>query len=194
MNITGYWEETKRQWKLPNALTFSRALLGIMLPLFWYLGPSWLLAAIIYAGISDGLDGWLARKLHSETTIGAIFDPLADKVFTDIFLLGLAFKETSIWFSILAVTVILYDIDNTYQRRHNISAAFSGRSSKLAKPVTWLSKTKTALLFVLMGMTVAHPDYLSIVFPYQALELLAVFCIALVLTLWFKNRRELFWW
>lgn len=185
MSTEVYWQESKRQLNIPNALTYSRALLGIMLPLFWLGGPEWLMVAIVYAGVSDGLDGWLARKLRAETPIGAVIDPLADKVFTDLFILGLAFTEMSALFAFLAVVVILYDIDNTYQRRHDIARAFRGQVGRAEKPVTWLSKTKTAVLFVLMIFAL-YPEYL----PFITLESLLVFSLGLVVWSWFTNRQQ----
>ena len=38
------------------------------------------LAAFLVAGISDGIDGWIARRFHMHTELGAYLDPLADKV------------------------------------------------------------------------------------------------------------------
>ncbi|MCA9362229.1 CDP-alcohol phosphatidyltransferase family protein [Candidatus Kaiserbacteria bacterium] len=192
MTVELYWQETKRQWNVPNVLTMSRAVTGIALPLFWYGGPWWLVGAIVFAGVSDGLDGYLARKLKTETPIGGVLDPLADKVFTDFFLLGLAFTEISIWFSVLAVVTILYDIDNTYQRRGDIVTAFRGTSVPPTKPVTKLSKVKTALLFFVMAVVVLYPGYLAAYVPYVALELLALLALSLVVASWALNRQQLF--
>ncbi len=67
--------------QLPNLLTTLRLLLA--LPLCWmilhqqYAQVLWLALA---AGISDGLDGWLARRLDAMTRYGAVMDPLADKL------------------------------------------------------------------------------------------------------------------
>lgn len=186
MNAEGYWQESKRQLNIPNVLTYSRALLGVLLPLVWLGGAEWLLVAIMYAGISDGLDGYLARKLKTETPIGGVIDPLADKVFTDFFLLGLAFMEASIPFALLAVVTILYDIDNTYGRRHDIVRAFQGYVGKAKKPVTWLSKTKTAVLFVLMVFAV-YPQWL----PLIALDQFVMIALTFVILSWFQSRRTL---
>lgn len=185
MNTDVYWQESKRQWNVPNALTYSRALLGVMLPLFWIGGPEWLAAAIVYAGISDGLDGWLARKLKAETPIGGVIDPLADKVFTDFFLLGLAFTEGSMLFAVLAVATILYDVDNTYQRRLDIARAFKGQVGGMRKAVTWLSKTKTAVLFIFMVVSL-RLEWLPTIDPEQ----FAIFALIMVELSWLESRRS----
>lgn len=184
MNTDVYWQESKRQWNVPNALTYSRALVGVALPLFWIGGPEWLAIAIVYAGISDGLDGWLARRLKAETPIGRVIDPLADKVFTDFFLLGLAFTEASLLFAVLAVVTILYDVDNIYQRRHDIARAFKGQVGGVTKSVTWLSKTKTVVLFVFMIVSL-RLEWLPVFDP----DKFALFTLIMVGLSWIQSRR-----
>jgi len=77
-------------WKLPNQLTVGRMLLaGAFFVLLGFyeqgsrLGP-WLLNTgfVIYilAGITDILDGWIARKYHLTSSFGRIVDPVMDKV------------------------------------------------------------------------------------------------------------------
>lgn len=67
--------------QLPNTLTTLRLLLAV--PLCWmilqrdYEAVLWVALA---AGVSDGIDGWLARRLDATSRYGAIVDPLADKV------------------------------------------------------------------------------------------------------------------
>ena len=73
--------------QLPNALTVLRLLL---IPLFVVLmlgsdgGYSWA-AAIVFAtaGITDQVDGWLARRWHVESRFGKVADPLADRLMID---------------------------------------------------------------------------------------------------------------
>jgi len=66
---------------LPNLLSLAR--LAIAPYLFWALWRGHFNAAlvtIVVAGISDGLDGYLARKLGVSSRAGEILDPIADKV------------------------------------------------------------------------------------------------------------------
>ncbi|MFB3891590.1 MAG: CDP-alcohol phosphatidyltransferase family protein [Phycisphaerae bacterium] len=79
-------------WKLPNQLTVARiALAGAFFVLLGLYHPSWgpawgpglLNAAFvlyIVAGITDVLDGYLARKMHAVSAFGRITDPFVDKV------------------------------------------------------------------------------------------------------------------
>ena len=66
---------------VPNQLTFLRmAFLPLFLSLVIYDHYILALVVLLLAGISDGLDGLLARKLNQKTTLGAYLDPIADKM------------------------------------------------------------------------------------------------------------------
>jgi len=66
--------------QLPNALTTLRLFLAIPICLFILQGHFTVVLWItFFAGLSDVVDGWLARKLDAQTRYGAIADPLSDK-------------------------------------------------------------------------------------------------------------------
>lgn len=73
--------------QLPNALTVVRVLL---IPVFVVLvvraeGEGSVAAAVVFgwAGVSDQVDGWLARRWHVESEFGKYVDPLADRLMID---------------------------------------------------------------------------------------------------------------
>lgn len=66
---------------IPNILTFMRmALIPVFVSLVYYGYSKWALAVFLVAGISDGVDGFLARKFKQESELGTIIDPIADKL------------------------------------------------------------------------------------------------------------------
>src|SRR5215472_14702239 len=66
---------------LPNALTiFRMVLIPIFVSLLFYQRFVWALAVFISAGITDGLDGLLARRFDQQSQLGTILDPIADKL------------------------------------------------------------------------------------------------------------------
>jgi CDP-diacylglycerol--glycerol-3-phosphate 3-phosphatidyltransferase len=87
--LLGRWARVHPQVNLPNSITLTRILSIPML--MWVLstsrlagvgGKRELLAAALFiaASITDGIDGYLARKRGEITTIGILLDPLADKL------------------------------------------------------------------------------------------------------------------
>src|ERR1700744_2217026 len=80
---------------VPNQLTFHRlAFLPFFIMAIHYERYEWALGILIAAGISDGLDGLLARGLNQKTPLGAYLDPIADKLlmFSSYFVLALKGK------------------------------------------------------------------------------------------------------
>jgi len=80
-------------YTVPNLLTFSRL---VAAPVIGYLvlqdNHAWALGLFAYAGISDMLDGWIARRWNSRTVVGTIIDPMADKILMTILTVALAAK------------------------------------------------------------------------------------------------------
>jgi cardiolipin synthase len=66
---------------VPNLLTlFRMALIPVFVSLLFYSKFGWALGVFVLAGITDGLDGLLARRLNQGSQLGAILDPIADKL------------------------------------------------------------------------------------------------------------------
>jgi len=66
---------------LPNLLTIIRmALIPVFVSLLFYQKFLLALAVFVFAGITDGLDGLLARRFHQQSPLGRILDPIADKM------------------------------------------------------------------------------------------------------------------
>jgi CDP-diacylglycerol--glycerol-3-phosphate 3-phosphatidyltransferase len=72
-----------RVWTVPNALSVLR-LLGVPLFLWLLLGPhadGWAVVVLMVAGVTDWLDGKLARALGQSSRLGALLDPAADRLY-----------------------------------------------------------------------------------------------------------------
>jgi len=66
---------------LPNVLTvFRMVLIPIFVSLLFYQKFVWALTVFIVAGVTDGLDGLLARRFDQRSQLGTILDPIADKL------------------------------------------------------------------------------------------------------------------
>jgi len=86
-------------WTLPNLVSMAR-LLGVPLFLWLVLGPHWDLAALgvlAVAGITDWLDGYLARRLGQQSRFGEVLDPVADRLYILAVVVGLAWRDIIPW-------------------------------------------------------------------------------------------------
>ena len=78
-----------KSW-LPNALTLSRIVLLLPLLLLLQSASYWgAFILFLVAAVTDGLDGWSARRLGVESNLGIFLDPLADKIFANLLMLYL---------------------------------------------------------------------------------------------------------
>jgi len=99
----------------------------------------WALTLFVLAGMSDGLDGLLARKLHQQTLLGQYLDPIADKLLMSTMFLVLSILHKIPWkytvvvfsrdISILAISAVLYAIAGLRDFRPSIF----GKANTLAQ-------------------------------------------------------------
>ena len=91
---------------VPNLLSFSR-LLGVPLFLWLLLGPhadGWALLILMLSGITDWADGVLARKLNQQSRLGALLDPVADRLYILATLVGLVLRHViPLWLAVLII-------------------------------------------------------------------------------------------
>jgi len=95
---------------VPNALSVLR-LLGVPLFLWLLLGPQADIAALIVlaaSGFTDWADGVLARKLNQTSQLGALLDPLADRLYILATLVGLTLRHIIPWW--LAAIIVGRDL------------------------------------------------------------------------------------
>jgi cardiolipin synthase len=92
-----------RIWTLPNLISMAR-LLGVPLFLWLVLGPEkdgLALLVLMVSGVTDFLDGWLARRLDQTSTLGQILDPVADRLYILAVVIGLGLREIVPWWVVL---------------------------------------------------------------------------------------------
>jgi cardiolipin synthase len=90
-------------WTLPNIISMAR-LLGVPLFLWLVLGPEkdgLALLVLMISGVTDFLDGWLARRLNQTSKLGQILDPVADRLYILAVVIGLGLREIVPWWVVL---------------------------------------------------------------------------------------------
>jgi CDP-diacylglycerol---glycerol-3-phosphate 3-phosphatidyltransferase len=139
---------------LPNLVTMGRVLLvpGVLVLIDNYNPLRTFLASLLYmvAAISDGLDGYLARKRNQITTLGKFLDPLADKlIVTSVLVTMVALGRVQSW-----VVVVLIARDLAVNGLRSLASA-----QGLVIAASDGGKIKTALQLVAIMMLLVHFRY-----------------------------------
>ncbi len=159
--------------KLPNILSIGRIILTpfvvVLLLLDLYAAAFGLYVIIC---ISDNLDGYIARKYHCVTSIGALLDTIADKILIIVIIFGLiASNLLSGWLLLGAVLMILREVILTAFRQfltdHKISVSTS-----------FFGKLKATVQMIALGLLM----FIKIM-PEVTLLAHGVFWLAVILTL-----------
>lgn len=165
------------KFNIPIFLTMFRVILIPFFVIAFYLpieSSSFITTFIFFiAGVTDWLDGYLARKWKQTTRFGAFLDPVADKVMVVAALVLIVEYQHSLWITIPAIIMISREIIISALREW---MAELGERSKVA--VSWWGKWKTtAQMLALGGLLWRYNNYMEIV----AIILLY---IAAILTVW----------
>lgn len=134
---------------LPNLLTLSRiAAVPFLVALLWDAGwLGYLVAFILYVvvGLTDYLDGYLARAQGAVSKLGIFLDPIADKIMVASVILMLVFtRDIDGWHVIAALIILLREI--TVSGLREFLAGL-----RVSVPVSQLAKWKTTVQMIALG-------------------------------------------
>lgn len=165
---------------LPNILTAIRIALIPLLVVVFFLAPVWSnpIAAFVFAaaGLTDWLDGYLARKLGQTSALGAFLDPVADKLMVAVALVLLVQANPYPFVTIPAAIIVGREITVSALREWMAQIGASHRVS-----VSMFGKVKTIAQFVGISFMLYKLDILGLPIYYMGWVLLM---IAAGLTLW----------
>jgi len=152
---------------LPNALALLRIALAPLMfwflvdrnnPLFADIHISWLdyIAALIFviASVTDFFDGFIARSWNQITELGAVLDPLADKMLMLAAFLGLVFIDRASPWAIFIILTREFFITGL-----RVSAASLGKSMQS----TFAGKTKTVVQMIAVGFLLMNWPYADLI-------------------------------
>lgn len=172
---------------LPNILTLIRvASIPVLVAAFYlpFKGSN-MVAAVLFlaAGLTDWLDGYLARKLGQTSPFGAFLDPVADKLIVAVALLMLVQQHATLWLTAPAMVIVCREITVSALREW---MAELGMRAKVA--VSAIGKIKTVTQMVAITLLLAvQPGYDvgggMLMTPILWLSYLCLY-VAMLLTLW----------
>jgi cardiolipin synthase len=145
---------------VPNSLTILRILLiPVFVGFLIYEHYDYSLGVLLLAGLTDGLDGTIARVANQRTRLGAYLDPLADKLLlTSGFVTVSVLHLIPLWIAILIVSRDAILMTGTLlarlaESRVDISPTLLGKGTTLVQLV---------YLILVVGLTSRHMDLLVI--------------------------------
>ncbi len=167
-------------FNLPTYLTLLRIalipLLAVTFYLPWEYSNVMSTCLFIFAGFTDWLDGYLARKMSLETAFGAFLDPVADKLMVAIVLVLIVQQQASISLAIASAIIIGREITIASLREW---MAEIGKKAKVK--VSILGKWKTTVQMLAIGFLLYREDLFGL--PINLIGYWLLY-IAAILTLW----------
>jgi len=152
-------------FNLPNSLTLLRFAL---VPVFTYyfLSGSYRVALIVFVvtGMTDVIDGYLARKLQKKTALGSVLDPAADKLLMLVTFIVLAMRAlVPFWLSILVIFRDVWIVGGTFILKR-LKKKLYFKPTRLSKLNTFFQLFTIFLAFLLTFIRAEQPGFLL---PYE---------------------------
>jgi CDP-diacylglycerol--glycerol-3-phosphate 3-phosphatidyltransferase len=165
---------------VPNALTGFRILAVPLVVLVFYLSFPWArpAAGLLFglAGVTDWLDGYLARRFDQTSNFGAFLDPVADKLIVSTALIMLVQSNPTLTITLTAAVIIGREITVSALREW-----MSGLGARAHVSVTYFAKWKTTVQIFGIGFMLFERTTFGLPIYDIGLVLLIV---AAGLTLW----------
>ncbi len=140
----------EKAFNLPNAITGIR-LMGVPATIWFMLEGQWAIATWVFlaAALTDGLDGFLARRLKQATAIGAALDTVTDKALSlSVLVVLLSFELVPVW---VALAIVIRDAVIVIG-----ALAYRGMAGHLEIQPTLLGKVNTFAEFAMLALALGH--------------------------------------
>lgn len=165
---------------LPNTLTSFRIIAVPLVVVVFYLPVDWAgpASGLLFglAGVTDWLDGYLARRFNQTSNFGAFLDPVADKLIVSTALVILVQRDPTLLNTLIAAVIIGREITVSALREW-----MSELGARAHVSVTFFAKWKTTLQIFGIGFMLYQHPFLGIDI-YEVGTVLMI--VAAGLTLW----------
>ena len=145
------------------------------------------LICFLLAGLTDYLDGYVARKTNTESSLGALLDLLADKLLVCLTLVWLVTLNNSLIFVIPVLIIVLRELTISSIRQYIVEIDGTNNLE-----VSYVGKSKTTIQFIAISLAIIAPgmglylSILSIIFLWLA-SLISVISLYKYLVTWNKS-------
>jgi len=146
---------------IPNAISAFR--IALIVPILMLIKGgdfAWAFALFGIAGFSDGLDGYLATRFNWQSRLGALLDPIADKLLVAGLFITLAYTQLiPVWLAVIVISRDVVIIGGAVAYNYFIRRV-EGEPTRISKLNTALQML--FLLFVLSRAAFDWPDKITI--------------------------------
>ena len=130
---------------IPNLLSFFRiALIPFIIWLYCIEQPFWALALIVLSGITDVVDGFIARKFNMITDIGKALDPIADKLTQGVIMIALLANFPFMW---IPLVIMIIKEGTAFTLRFIVF-----KRTEKVDSAEWHGKLTTVVLYLIMAL------------------------------------------
>ena len=123
----------------------------------------------VIAGLTDYLDGYIARRTNSETHLGALLDLIADKLLVSLVMIWLVFVDLNLFVAIPALIIISRELVISTLRQYIIE-----KEIKRELSVSFIGKSKTTIQIIAISMLILAQEIMGI----YTLSLIAIWFAA----------------
>jgi len=173
---------------LPNAISLSRIFLVV--PILWLIiinEFSWAFALIVIGGLSDGVDGYLAKRFNWHSRLGAALDPAGDKILVAGTFATLAYlQHIPVWLAVFVFSRDVIIVAGAFAFNYLVRP-LEGEPSRISKLNTLLQIEFMA--FVLCRAAYGWPDQIGITALGAAVLVTGVISLIDYVTGWVRAAR-----
>ena len=156
----------------------------------WAEGPSFYnylaLVLFVVAGLTDYLDGYIARKTDTETKLGALLDLIADKLLVSLVMVWIVFLTTDPLIAIPALIIVSRELVISMLRQYVIE-----KKVKKDLSISFVGKSKTTIQLIGISMLILSKEVTDIwLLAMIAIWFAAIFSLYSLFTYvseWFKH-------
>lgn len=163
-------------WNVPNILTMLRiAFIGVLIYFFVTDRIYYALGTFLLAGLTDLLDGYIARKKNLITTFGKLMDPLADKLMLIAMLACLtAVGRVSIWVVLIVAAKELVMMIGSYAMFKRGIVVYAHMIGKVA-----------TVVFLIAVIACFFSEYIA---PYHQVLMVVAVLLSMAAFFWYLNQ------
>ena len=177
------------KWNIPNALSVVRmALIPVFMTLYLLHFDLWAFAVLLVSGLTDAVDGFVARRFDMITDCGKLLDPLSDKLTQVAVVVCLTTRYTEL----LPLTVLCF-AKELFQA---IGGILLLKKNVQAQGARWFGKVSTVLFYATMLVIVLWSDVLAATAPWVLWLLVSLVGISILcafvgyLQMFIRIRRD----